>query len=245
MRPALHPVVTTLCVGVALYAIASYALLPLGTVLHPDIRASFAEHLTAVVYLHVFCAAVALLLGPLQFRATLRTRRPRLHRGLGAIYLALGVGVGGLSGLLLAVNAFGGPWARLGFGTLALLWMATGAMALKSILAGDVPAHRRWMTRNFALTLAAVTLRLYLPAAMLTGLSLEVAYPLVAWLCWVPNLVGVEWRLHRARYESPGVWPGRYPPGRSAEIERDDTGGHEERFQEDPAHDLALQARRP
>lgn len=217
MRKTLHPVVTTLCVGVAVYAIASYALLPLGTVLHPDIRASFAEHIAVVVYLHVFCAAVALLLGPLQFWAALRVRRPGLHRWLGAIYLAVGVGVGGLSGLILAINAFGGTWARLGFGTLALLWIATGAMALKSILAGDVPAHRRWMTRNFALTLAAVTLRLYLPATMLIGLSLEVAYPLVAWLCWVPNLVGVEWRLHRARPGASGGWPGRYPQGRSAE----------------------------
>ena len=45
------------------------------------------------------------------------------------------------------------------------------------------------MLRNFALTTAAVTLRIYLPASMLAGIPFEVAYPAVAWLCWMPNLL--------------------------------------------------------
>ena len=99
--------------------------------------------------------------------------------------------------------------ARAGFGTLALLWMATAALALHSILRGDVPAHRRWMTRNFALTLAAVMLRLYLPASVVGGLRLDVAYPVVAWLCWVPNLVVAEWLLSRPAHRD--VAPRRGP----------------------------------
>jgi uncharacterized membrane protein len=192
MSKSFKALVALLSFAVAAYAIAAYALLPLGTVLHPDIRTSFATHDTAVVYLHVFGAAVALMLGPLQFWASFRARHPGLHRWLGSAYLALGVGVGGLSGLILALNAFGGPWSRSGLGTLAVLWIATGAMALLRIIRGDVQGHRRWMTRNFALTLAAVMLRLYLPASIVSGMSLEVAYPIVAWLCWLPNLVIAE-----------------------------------------------------
>ncbi len=197
MRISFNTLIALMSAVVAGYAIAAYALLPLGTVLHPDIRASFAAHGTVVVYLHVFCAAVALILGPLQFWSPMRMRWPSLHRWLGSAYLILGVGVGGLSGLFLAFNAFGGAWSRAGFGALAVLWMVTGAIALRRILQGDVPGHRRWMTRNYALTLAAVTLRLYLPASIVSGLSLDLAYPIVAWLCWVPNLVAAQWLLSR------------------------------------------------
>lgn len=204
MKRPFNTIIAVLSFGVAAYAIGAYAFLPLGTVLHPDIRSSFAAHGTAVVYLHVFGAAVALMLGPLQFRALLRVRSPGWHRWLGGTYLALGVGVGGLSGFALALNAFGGAWSRTGFGALAVLWIASGAMAVKCIGQGDVRGHRRWMTRNFALTLAAVMLRLYLPASIVSGLSLEVAYPVVAWLCWVPNLVLAEWLLNRAARD-PGV----------------------------------------
>ncbi|MEQ9003518.1 MAG: DUF2306 domain-containing protein, partial [Pseudomonadales bacterium] len=62
----------------------------------------------------------------------------------------------------------------------------------------DIDGHRRWMVRNFALTFAAVTLRLEL--GLLTGAlgwSFDHAYLTVAWLCWVPNLVVAEWWLLR------------------------------------------------
>jgi hypothetical protein len=49
------------------------------------------------------------------------------------------------------------------------------------------------MIRSYALTLAAVTLRLYLPSSQLAGLPFTVAYPAISWLCWVPNLLIAEW----------------------------------------------------
>ena len=82
--------------------------------------------------------------------------------------------------------------AIAGFAALAVCWLHTAIRALVAILAGDVVAHRRWMVRNFALTFAAVTLRLYLPAAMVSGVPFEAAYPAIAWLCWVPNLLAAE-----------------------------------------------------
>ena len=56
--------------------------------------------------------------------------------------------------------------------------------------------HRAWMLRNFALTFAAVTLRIQL--GVMTGglgMSFDDAYACVAWTSWVPNLVLVEWFL--------------------------------------------------
>jgi hypothetical protein len=54
--------------------------------------------------------------------------------------------------------------------------------------------HRRWMIRSWALTLAAVTLRLYMLAPGMSSLD---AYRAISFLCWVPNLVVAELYLRR------------------------------------------------
>lgn len=195
MPPTLLRVVSTLSILVAAYAVVAYLAWPLGAVLHPAVQPSFAAQPAGVLYTHVFSAAIALLVGPLQFSSRLRTRRPLLHRWLGRIYLGVGVLFGGLTGALLAWQAYGGPWSRAGFLTLSLAWLASGAIAWLKIRRGDVEAHRRWMIRNFGLALAAVSLRLWLPTLVAGGLPMTVAYPLVAWLCWVPQAAWIEWRL--------------------------------------------------
>lgn len=186
-----------LSLGVSAYAVVAYVFLPLGAVLHPDMRASF-ETYRVGVYAHVFASVAALALGPFQFSRPLRTRRPGLHRGMGRLYLGVGVLIGGVAGLFMALHAFGGWVSRLGFAGLALAWLYTGFRAYLAIRGGDVATHRRWMVRNFALTFAAVTLRLWLPASIASGMPFELAYPVIAWLCWVPNLLVAEWYFNRA-----------------------------------------------
>ena len=56
-------------------------------------------------------------------------------------------------------------------------------------------AHQRWMIRSFSLCFAAVTLRIYLGAFFALGVPFEQFYTALAWLCWVPNLVVVDWFL--------------------------------------------------
>ena len=180
--------------GIAAYAVLTYSLTPLGENLHPDMKVSFNENPWAI-YAHIFGSACALLLGPFQFVRKLRSRRPMLHRWMGRTYLAAGVLIGGLGGLWMAVLAFGGITAKLGFFFLALVWLWTGALALETARRRDFAAHRRWMIRNFALTFAAVTLRLQLGIAPALGFPFELAYPFIAWLCWVPNLLVIEWYL--------------------------------------------------
>jgi uncharacterized membrane protein len=181
-----------LALGVAGYAVVGYSVMPLGSLVHPEMKADFVAHPVAV-YCHVFASAVALLLGPLQFSARLRRTRLRLHRWMGRVYLGVGVLVGGLSGLYLAAFAFGGPAARLGFAALALCWLFSGGRAFLAIRSGRIDEHRQWMVRNFSLAFAAITLRLYLPVALVAGVDFAVAYPVIAWLCWLPNLLAAEW----------------------------------------------------
>lgn len=194
MRLTGYLALTLLSLGVAGYALFVYGFLPLGIALHPDMRATY-EAQRIGIYAHVFAALFALVLGPFQFSARLRAARPVLHRWMGRLYLGIGVLVGGLAGLYMASLAYGGPVARLGFGLLALAWLYTGLRAYLAIRARQVAEHRRWMVRNFALTFAAVTLRIWLPASFATGVPFELAYPVIAWLCWVPNLLVAEWML--------------------------------------------------
>lgn len=188
-----------LSVGVALYAWIAYGALPLGALVHPQMRLSFQAH-SAAVYAHVFGAAMALAVGPWQFSSRWRARRPGLHRWLGRVYLGVGVLLGGLAGLYLSVHAYGGLPGKLGFAALALLWLFTGVRAFQAIRHGDIQSHRRWMVRNFALSLAAVTLRIWLPSSMMLRIPFDLAYPLIAWLCWVPNLVVAELVLRRSAH---------------------------------------------
>lgn len=193
-----YSLMTISAIGVALYAVIAYGFLPLGSLVEPEMRRSF-ETNYLWVYAHIFGSTAALAIGPLQFSVRIRSALPLLHRWLGRMYLVVGVLVGGLSGLFLASHAFGGMPAKLGFGGLAVLWLFTGMRALLAIRVGDVATHRRWMIRNYSLTFAAVTLRLWLPGAMAVQLPFELAYPVIAWLCWVPNLAFAELIFRRER----------------------------------------------
>jgi uncharacterized membrane protein len=191
-----------LSVGVALYAGLGYGLAPLGALVHPDMREGFVAH-PAGVYSHVFAALFALLLGPTQFLPRLRRNHVGVHRWTGRLYLGVGVLIGGLSALYISQFAFGGSVARVGFATLALAWLYTGLQAFLAIRRRAISDHRKWMVRNFSLSLAAVTLRIHLPLSVLADVEFSTAYAAIAWLCWIPNLIVAEWRLNSTRSNIP------------------------------------------
>lgn len=152
--------------------------------------------LPLALQVHVATAAVPLLLWPVQTVRALRRRHPAVHRWVGRAYVA-GVLVAGTSGTVAAVGTTAGPVAGAGFLLLGLAWLGCTAEAVLRVRSGDVDGHRRWMVRSVALTLAAVTLRLYLGTATAAGADFDVVYPAVAWLCWVPNLAVAQWWLGR------------------------------------------------
>ena len=197
MRSISNGLLYFLTLGVAGYAVFAYGFLPLGSLVHPDMKANFLAHSTGI-YTHAFASIVALTLGPFQFSTHLRQQYTNVHRWLGRTYLAVGVLVGGLSGLYMSQFAYGGLMAKLGFAALAVLWLYTGLRAYLAIRRSAIAEHRKWMVRNFSLTFAAVMLRLYLPASMVAGVEFSLAYPIIAWLCWAPNLAFAEWRYNIA-----------------------------------------------
>lgn len=193
--------VLVLSLLVAGFAIFAYTALPLGSTVHPDMRVNFEAHRIGI-YTHIFCSAIALLLGPFQFSSRLRRSRPAIHRATGRIYLGVGVAIGGLSGLYMAAYAHGGIVSKLGFATLAVLWLYTGARAYAAARGGDFAAHRSWMIFNFALTFAAVTLRIHLLAFFIAGFRFESFYPFIAWLAWVPNMLVAAFIVRRSKNQT-------------------------------------------
>jgi hypothetical protein len=67
----------------------------------------------------------------------------------------------------------------------------TTLYAIVAISGGDIKSHQNWMIRSYALTFAAVTLRIYLGIAIAAG-AVFAAYPYISWLCWLPNLAVAE-----------------------------------------------------
>lgn len=146
----------------------------------------------AFFYIHISFGGLALLTGWQQFSTKLRQRYLNLHRWLGRIYV-MAVLLSGTAGLYIACYASGGLISIFGFGVLALLWLYTNIQGYLSIIKLDVQSHKKWMIRNYALTFAAVTLRIWLPLMLgVVHLEFITAYPIVAWLCWVPNLIIAE-----------------------------------------------------
>jgi hypothetical protein len=191
---------------------ARFFVLPLELAAPPPLLEA-ATSRTTIFMLHVAGGIIALVIGTWNILERPRNLWLTLHRWLGRIYLVSVFG-GGLAGFALAFTAQGGLTGRIGFGMLAVLWLATAVVAyvrirpvrlpswiggVPAVSAGgvvdrspDIQSHRRWMIRNYALTFAAVTLRLWLPALGAAGYSFPEAYPAVAWLCWVPNLLVAE-----------------------------------------------------
>jgi len=147
----------------------------------------------AAFYIHITFGGIAMLTGWTQFSRRLRTRYLNAHRLVGKIYV-VAVLSSSCAGLFIAFFATGGIISVMGFGTLALLWLFTIIKAYTSIRRLDIAEHQKWMIRNYALTFAAVTLRVYLP--LLIGFVFRgnfiPAYHLVSWLCWVPNIIVAE-----------------------------------------------------
>ncbi|MGO1070604.1 DUF2306 domain-containing protein [Lysobacter sp. CA199] len=141
---------------------------------------------------HLFGAALALLLAPLQLLTGVRRRWPRLHRLGGGVY-AGAILIAAVSALSLSRHSQGGAASGSAFALLAVIWVGCTAMGIGYAIRRDFVNHRRWMFRSVALTSSAVTLRIMLGvgAAAMQWPFLPV-YITAAWACWTVNLAVCE-----------------------------------------------------
>ncbi len=144
-------------------------------------------------YLHIIPGIIALMSGPFQFMPFLRKKFLKAHRNLGKVYVVACM-VGGVAGFVIAYFADGGWVASLGFMSMAATWLFCTAKAWTSIRKKDILGHQAWMIRSFAVTLAAVTLRLWIPIfVQVFGMEFLPSYVIISWLSWVPNIFVANW----------------------------------------------------
>lgn len=156
----------------------------------PHLRQKYIAHY-AVVITHGVCGCVALVLGLPQFIPWLRQRLIVVHRSIGGIYVGC-VLISATFGFRMALIAYGGTPAQLGFALLAMLWLATAIAAIRALLRHDYSAHGTWMIRNYALTFSAVMVRLWLTLFLRYDMPMEISYIAVAWISWIPTLAVAE-----------------------------------------------------
>ncbi|MBT8305051.1 MAG: DUF2306 domain-containing protein [Bacteroidia bacterium] len=139
-------------------------------------------------YSHILLGGFALMIGWAQFSKKFRTKHIKWHRRIGKAYIIAAL-ISGISSLYIAHFATGGIISMIGFLSLGVIWLFTTIMAYKAIKNGEIVKHQKFMIFSYAACFAAVTLRIWLPILTATFQDFIFAYRIVAWLCWVPNII--------------------------------------------------------
>jgi uncharacterized membrane protein len=139
-------------------------------------------------YTHIILGGVALLIGWTQFSSKIRIRNITLHKQIGKIYM-IAVILSSIAGIYIGFFATGGLITSLGFICLGIIWFYTTLQSYLYIKNKQVEQHQKMMIYSYAACFAAVTLRIWLPLLTLIYGDFTKAYVIVAWLCWIPNLI--------------------------------------------------------
>jgi len=123
-----------------------------------ELDAHFASE-RALVLTHILPAMLFMVLGPLQFVRSLRSRYPQVHRWSGRIFLAASAVVG-ISGLRLAFGkTIGGLDEKAAIALFGTFFLISLSKALWHALRREFAKHREWMIRGYAIGLAVATIR--------------------------------------------------------------------------------------
>jgi hypothetical protein len=147
-----------------------------------------------VFFTHVFSAIFLIGLGALQFSNTLLSTYKKLHRNIGKTYVGIILFLAAPTGLVMGIFAMGGLVAQVAFVILSLLWFYFTYRAFVSAKQKNFIAHKHFMMRSYALTLSAISLRLFkwILANTLAPAPMDM-YCTVAWAGWIVNWLVVEW----------------------------------------------------
>lgn len=158
------------------------------------------------IVLHIVAGILFNLLGPFQFAPAIWRRWPNWHRRSGRLLIGSGLLVA-LTGLWMNqyYPLYGGflKYSTVMAHSIGLaVWLG---VALRAILARDIPRHSAWMMRAIAIGLSPATQRVFiLPMFFIYGDVSELMVGLVVWSSLLLNLSVVEWIRLRERRDKSG-----------------------------------------
>ncbi len=139
-------------------------------------------------YTHIILGGLALLIGWTQFNERFRINKMSLHRKIGQLYVIFSL-LSATASLYIALYATGGIITTIGFISLGVIWFYTTYTAYIHVRNKRIASHQKMMIYSYAACFAAVTLRIWLPLLAMLFQDFTTAYRIVAYLCWIPNLI--------------------------------------------------------
>jgi uncharacterized membrane protein len=144
-------------------------------------------------YIHVFSAIITLLAGFTQFSDHLLKQHKQLHRIIGKVYAGAILFINFPAAMVMAFYANGHTPSKIAFIILDCLWFWFTLKAVSEAKKKNIAAHKQFMIRSYALTLSAVTLRIWkLVLSHTLVIDPLTLYMIDAWLGFVPNLLFAE-----------------------------------------------------
>lgn len=148
-------------------------------------------------YTHVYMSIFVLFTG---FFAILRKDFgvKNLHKNIGKIYIFLIVFLAAPSGIYMGIFANGEIYSKISFVILGYLWWFSTLKAYQLARQKKFKQHQQWMWRSFALTVSAITLRMWkvIIVYLFHPHPMDV-YQIIAWLGWIPNILFIEYLIAR------------------------------------------------
>ena len=152
------------------------------------------------LFAHALGGVLFGVLGPLQFAGVLKRRFATFHRVTGRIFVAVG--------LLLALSSLRLLWQFPDASTWVLLLarLAAGAglaaallIAVAAIRRRDVPTHKAWMIRAYAIGMGSATISFIMfPIFIITGEPpVGMVSDLIFVASWAINIAIGEWVIRR------------------------------------------------
>ncbi|MEW5676135.1 DUF2306 domain-containing protein [Flavobacterium enshiense] len=144
-------------------------------------------------FTHVYTSIFLMLFAGFQFFVKLNKENYYWHKLSGRLYVFTILFLSGTSGLIMSYHANGGWIAKTSFLILSVLWIYFTAKSWTCAVKGQIAEHRKYAIRSFALTLSAVSLRLfkYIVVFLFHPPPMD-TYRIVAWMGWIFNLLLAE-----------------------------------------------------
>jgi hypothetical protein len=150
-------------------------------------------HYEIAFFTHVYTSIFLMIFGAFQFSNYLKKNFIALHKISGKVYFIILMFFSAPSGLIMSYYANGGSYTQVSFILLSLFWIVFTFFSYYFILKKDIQNHQKFAIRSFALTLSAISLRLfkYLLVLFFEPLPMD-AYRTAAWSSWLFNLFIAE-----------------------------------------------------
>lgn len=151
------------------------------------------NHYKIAFFTHVYTSIFLMVFGAIQFSNYIQEKYIELHRISGRFYVGILLLLSGPSGLVMSYYANGGLLAQVSFLLLSTFWILFTFLSFYFILKKQIIKHQKFAIRSFALTLSAISLRLfkYLLVFFFEPLPMD-AYLIAAWSGWTFNLLVAE-----------------------------------------------------